>query len=325
MAWSTDDIPDQSGRVVVVTGANGGLGLASTIALAGAGAHVVMAARDQDKARRARQEVLSRHPNASVEVVPLDLGSLASVAAAADQILAANDRVDILLCNAGVMAMPQGSTEDGFDTQFGVNHLGHWALTSHLLPTIVRTPGARVVTVSSTAQHQGRPVDPADPHMRDDYDPWAMYAQTKLANRHFAVGLDVQFRRNDVDARALSSQPGLTNSDLQSRTVREGGAGPLGPFFERLTDGIGMEPDVGALSQLRAATDPDASGGGFYGPLWVVTGPPIAKPLVRPGEAAAIEALWEASEAATGLRVNVAAALRDATVDEPGESVDEVG
>lgn len=304
MAWSIEDIPNQDGRVVVVTGANGGLGLASARALAGRGAHVVMAARNQDKAVVAHDEILAAHPGASLEVVELDLASLASVQRAADEILAAHDQVDILLCNAGVMAMPQGTTSDGFDTQFGINHLGHWALTSHLLPTIVRTPGARVVTVSSTAQHQGRPVDPADPHMREEYDAWAMYAQTKLANRHFAVGLQVQFERAGVDARALSSQPGLTNSNLQSRTVREGGGGQAGHLFENLTASIGMTTEQGALSQLRAATDPAAPGGGFYGPLWVVTGPPVRKPLVRP-EADAIETLWQVSERETGLSVDV--------------------
>lgn len=308
MAWSITDIPDQDGRVAVVTGANGGLGLASARALAGSGAHVVMAARNQDKADAARDEILAAAPDASLQVVALDLASLASVEQAADEIRAGHDQVDILLCNAGVMALPQGTTEDGFDTQFGINHLGHWALASHLLPTIVRTPGARVVTVSSTAQHQGRPVDPADPHMREDHDAWAMYAQTKLANRHFAVGLQVQFERAGVDAKALSSQPGLTNSDLQSRTVREGGGGQAGHFFENLTARIGMTTEQGALSPLRAATDPAAPGGGFYGPLWVVAGPPVRKPLLRP-EASAIETLWAVSERETGLRVDVEAAL----------------
>lgn len=307
--WNEQDIPDQRGRVAVVTGGNGGLGLASVAALAGRGAHVVMAARDQVKAQAARDDVLARDADAAVEIVQLDLASLASVQRCAAAVLDRHDRVDVLMCNAGVMAIPQATTEDGFDRQFGVNVLGHWALVSHLLPTIVRTPGARVVTLSSTAQHAGRPVDPDDPHMRGRYDPWRMYGQTKLAMRHLAVGLDRQLRRAGVDATALSAQPGLTDSDLQRRTLEEGGGGPLGLASLRAVEAIGMSPAEGALSQLRAATDPDAPGGGFYGPLFVTTGPPVRKPLVRQGEAAAIEVLWRVAEQETGLRVDVAEAL----------------
>ncbi len=288
MTWSASDIPDQHGRVAVVTGANGGLGLASAKALAGKGAHVVMAARDQAKAERARTEILARHPGASLEIVELDLGSLASVAAASEQVAVAHDRIDILMCNAGVMAVPQSTTVDGFDTQFGINVLGHWALVGQLLPLVLATPGARIVTLSSTAQHTGRAIDPADPHMRDDYDPWRMYGQTKLAMRHFAVGLQERFDRAGADASALSAQPGLTNSDLQTTTRAQGAAGVLGAVSEPLVKVMGMSTDRGALSQLRAATDPGAPGGGFYGPLFATNGPPVLKPLVRPGSGAAI-------------------------------------
>lgn len=309
MSWSTRNMPNLDGTVAVVTGANGGLGLASAKALAGKGAHVVMAARNQTKAAAARAEILAAHPSASLEVVELDLGSLASVETAAAQILEGQDRIDVLMLNAGVMALPQGQTEDGFDTQFGINVLGHWALLSRLLPLVVRTPGARVVTLSSTAQHTGRAIDPSDPHMRRRYDPWRMYGQTKLAMRHLAVGLQQQFDARGVDAKALSAQPGLTNSDLQATTVDHGGAGVLGSFFHAVTSRMGMGIDRGALSQLRAATDPAAPGGGFYGPLGVTNGPPVRKPLVRPGSDAAVRTLWKVAEGETGLTVDVAAAL----------------
>lgn len=309
MPWSVQDIPDQTGRVAVVTGANGGLGLASATALAGAGAHVVMAARNQAKATAARDRILVEHPEASLEIVELDLGSLRSVAQAADAIAAGHDRVDVLMCNAGVMAMPQGTTEDGFDTQLGINHLGHWALVSQLLPIVVRTAGARVVTVSSTAQHQGRPLDPDDPHMRRDYDPWQMYGTTKLANRHFAVGLNLRFERAGVDAKGMTSQPGLTDSGLQQRTVDAGSAGIAGTVSLAVTRAIGMGVEQGALSQLRAATDPDAPGGSYFAPVLGITGPPVRRPLVRPGEADAIRTLWAVSERETGLRVDVDEAL----------------
>lgn len=310
MSWSTKDIPDLHGKVAVITGANGGLGLASAKALAGKGAHVVMAVRNQAKAAEAHAAILAAHPGASLEIVELDLGSLASVAAAAAKIAAAHDHIDILMCNAGVMAMPQSSTEDGFDTQMGINVLGHWALISHLLPIIVATPGARVVTLSSTAQHMGRAIDPADPHMRRNFEEWRMYGQTKLAMRHLAVGLQQQFDRAGVEAKALSAQPGMTNSDLQTTTAQaHGGTARLGNFFERWTKAAGMSTDYGALSQLRAAVDPKAPGGGFYGPLFVTNGPPVLKPLIRPGSDAAIKNLWQAAEHETGLPVDVASAL----------------
>ncbi|RAV06023.1 short-chain dehydrogenase [Mycolicibacterium sp. GF69] len=309
MSWSTKDVPDQRGRTAVITGANGGLGLASAKALAAAGAHIVMAARNQAKAADARAEILAENPKASVQIVDLDLGSLASVATAANTIAEKHDRIDILMCNAGVMALPQGTTVDGFDTQMGTNVLGHWALISHLLPVVVATAGARVVTLSSTAQHAGRAVDPSDPHMREGFDEWRMYGQTKLAMRHLAVGLQAQFDAAGVDAKALSAQPGLTNSDLQTTTQAHGSAGLLGAVSERLVTVMGMSTDRGALSQLRAAVDPKAPGGGFYGPLWGTNGPPVRKPLIRPGSAAAIAALWQVAEAETGLRIDVGAVV----------------
>ena len=289
----------------MVTGANGGLGLASAKALAGKGAHVVMAARNQDKAAGARQEILTAHPSASLEIVELDLGSLASVEAAAAKITAAHDRIDILMCNAGVMAVPQSTTVDGFDNQFGINVLGHWALIGRLMPVILATPGARIVTLSSTAQHVGRAIDPEDPHRRDSYDPWTMYGQTKLAMRHLAVGLQERFDRAGVDAKALSAQPGLTNSDLQSNTAAQGAAGALGAVSEKWAAWTGMSTDRGALSQMRAATDPEAPGGGFYGPMFVTNGPPVRKPLVRPGSDAAIATLWEVAERETGVSIDI--------------------
>lgn len=308
MSWSIADIPSQEGRVAVVTGANGGLGLATTRALAGAGAHVVMAARNQDKAEMARRQVLAFHPHASLEIVPLDLGSLDAIAQAAATIRERHERIDLLINNAGLMAMPERRTVDGFEMQFGVNHLGHWALTSHLLPAIVATPGARVVTVSSSAQHIGRRIDPGNPHLRGNYGPWKAYGQAKLANRHFAVGLQRRFARAEVDAKSLSAHPGFSNTDLQSRTIREDGGGWIATLSRRGVAATGMMPDEGALSQLRAATDPTAEGGAFYGPVWGATGPPVAKPLVRPRADKAITTLWAVSERETGLAIDVDAA-----------------
>jgi NAD(P)-dependent dehydrogenase (short-subunit alcohol dehydrogenase family) len=305
MAWTTADIPDLTGKVAVVTGANSGLGLATTRALAANGAHVVLAARDQSKAAVARDEVVRRTPEASLELVPIDLGELATIAAAAQRISASHRRIDLLINNAGLMAQPHRRTTDGFELQFGVNHLGHWALTAQLLPALLRADAARVVTVTSTAHHYGRRVDPRDPHLEHSYGPWKAYGQAKLANLHFALGLQGEFNRAGVAARSLAAHPGLAQTDLQARSVREQG-GALAHFFERLQAVTGMPAERGALPQLRAATDPGAPGGGFYGPLWGNNGPAVRKPLLRTsGLASAIRVLWEVSEHETGLALRI--------------------
>src|SRR3954451_6464880 len=188
MAWTPADIPDLTGRTAVVTGGNGGLGLVCAHELAAKGAHVVLAARDQDKARTAEKQIHARNERASTEIVPLDLGSLASVASAAEQITSAHERIDILMNNAGVMAMPERRTDDGFEMQFGVDHLGHFALTAHLLPALLRASRARVVTVTSVARFRGRGLDPTNPHLDGTYRPWRAYAQAKQANYHFGLG-----------------------------------------------------------------------------------------------------------------------------------------
>ncbi|HEX9766324.1 MAG TPA: oxidoreductase [Nitriliruptorales bacterium] len=301
MSWSLEDIPSQRGRVAVVTGANGGLGLATAKALAGKGAHVVMAARDQDKAAAARDEILAAHAEASLEVVPLDLASLASVKDAAEQILAAHDAIDLLVNNAGLMAMPERQTQDGFEMQLGVNHLGHWALTARLLPALLRAKAARVVTVTSTAHHGGRTLNPDNPHLRGHYAPWQAYAHSKLANYHFAIGLQREFESRGLAAQSLVAHPGLTHSDLQVRTAAEGGGGISGRFWEWMAATTGMPVERGALPQIRAATDPNAKGGEMYAPRFVQAGPPVRRPLVRPGIDKAIRILWEVSERETGI------------------------
>ena len=307
MSWSTRDIPDQTGRVAVITGANGGLGLASAKALAGKGAHVVMAARNQAKAAAARDEILALHPGASLEIVELDLASRASVEAAAATISGAHERIHLLMNNAGLMAMPQATTVDGFETQWGVNVLGHCVLTSLLLPTIVATPGARVVWLSSVAQHQATGLK-EDPQMREGYKSWHVYSQTKLANRLMAMGLQRRFEQAGVSAMSLVAHPGGTDSDLQSHTATAGGGGLQGKFYERMVPMVGMSTDRGALSQLRAATDPHADPHKQYCPLFSFTGPPVAKPMVRPGTDGDIERLWAMNERDTGLTLDPKAA-----------------
>jgi NAD(P)-dependent dehydrogenase (short-subunit alcohol dehydrogenase family) len=269
VSWSAADIPSQRGRTAVVTGANGGLGLETARQLAAKGAHVVMAVRSQEKAAAAVEEIRATAPDAALELVPLDLASQASVRAAAGQVMAAHETIDLLVNNAGVMGIPEAKTVDGFEMQFGVDHLGHWSLTALLLPALLRAPGSRIVTVTSTAHHMGRAVDPANPHLRGRYRPWRAYGQAKLANFHFGLGLQRELERGGAGTASLIAHPGLSNTDLQAVSVRETGGGTSQRFFLYFARRTGMSAADGALSQLRAATDPAAKGGEFYGPRFV--------------------------------------------------------
>lgn len=306
MAWTTADIPDQRGRTMVVTGANGGLGLVTARELAAKGAHVVMAVRNRAKADEAVEQIRSRVPNASLELVTLDLSAQASVHEAAAQILSVHENLDVLINNAGVMAIAEGRTVDGFETQFGVDHLGHWTLTALLLPALLRTSGSRVVTVTSTAHHMGRAVDLANPHLEGRYGPWRAYGQAKLANFHFGLGLDRALRRASATTASLIAHPGLSDTDLQSVSVQGSGGGASQRFFHGMARHTGMSADEGALSQLRAATSPDAKSGEFYGPRLVNTGAPVRKPVLRRvGMDRAIAKLWEVSERETGVAMPI--------------------
>jgi len=309
MAWSTSDIPNLAGKVAVVTGANSGLGLESAKALAGKGAHVVMAARNQTKAEAARDEILAAHPDASLEIVELDLGSFENTKAAAASIAAKHPKIDILLNNAGLMAMPERRTVDGYEMQFGVNHLGHWLFTAGLLKSILAADAARVVTVTSTAHHTGRVVDPDNVNMEGNYSPWGAYGRAKLANFHFALGLQRDFEKHGARAQSLVAHPGLSHTNLQVHTVEQGGGGRSAPFWAWMARNTGMEADRGALSQLRAATDPNAKGGEFYGPRWGNNGAAVRKPILRRDIDEGIEKLWLVSERETGVGFDFDAAM----------------
>lgn len=307
MGWSTRDIVDQRGRTAVVTGANGGLGLETARELARAGAHVVLAARDPEKTARAEAAIRDTVPGASLRVQPLDLGDLASVRAAAAGILAAEGRVDVLVNNAGIMAVPEGATADGFERQLGVNHLGHFVLTARLLPALLAGPAGRVVSVTSVARHTGRPVDPGNPHLHGRYDPWRAYGQSKLANLHFAVELHRRLAAEGSSTASLVAHPGFANTDLQSRSARESRTASS-RFFDVAVHRTGMSPLGGALPSLRAATDPSARSGELYAPAFVNWGPPVRRPLVgRSTDPRPARLLWEVSERETGETFDVAA------------------
>jgi NAD(P)-dependent dehydrogenase (short-subunit alcohol dehydrogenase family) len=305
MGWTAADIPDQRGRTAVVTGANGGLGLVTARNLAAKGAHVVMAVRNQKKAAAAVEEIRAAVPDASLELVALDLSAQASVKEAAGRILAAHDGLDLLVNNAGVMGIAEARTIDGFEMQFGVDHLGHWTLTALLLPALLRTPGSRVVTVTSTAHHIGRPVNVANPHLEGRYGPWRAYGQAKLANFHFGLGLQRELERAGAHTVSLIAHPSLSDTDLQAVSVQGSGGGSSQRFFQAMARRTGMSADDGALPQLRAATDPAAKGGEFYGPVFVNNGPPVRKPILRRfGMERAVASLWQVSERETGVALD---------------------
>ncbi len=305
MAYTPGSVPDLTGMTAVITGANGGLGLQTATVFAAKRAHVVMAVRNQDKAATAVEEITARTPEAALDLVELDLGSQVSVKKAAEAILATHDQIDILVNNAGLMAMPERATADGFEMQLGVNHLGHWTFTALLMPAILAAPAARVVTVTSTAHHMGRPVDPDNPHLHGKYSAWGAYGQSKLANYHFGLGLQKEFEKTGARAQSLIAHPGLSHSDLQVHTVDQGGGGWMGPLWAWLAKHTGMDVAQGAMPQIRAATDPNAEGGQFYGPRFVNNGPAVRLPVLRPGADSAIQILWQVSERETGVPLTV--------------------
>lgn len=302
MPWTADDIPDLSGRRAIVTGGNGGLGLESCRALARAGATVIMAARNLDKAASAVSEIESEVPTAEIDVRRLDLASLDSIRTFANAALAEATPVDILMNNAGLMAIPYQTTVDGFEMQLGTNHLGHFALTAQLMPLVLVAPAGRVVTVTSVARLSGRPVDPDNPHLFGNYDPWTAYQQSKLANYHFALGLHARLQRSGARAASLAAHPGISNTDLQPNSARESGSTLPRRPFETMLFRFGMSAAVGARPQLRAATDPDAKSGEFYGPRFNFVGPAVRLPVAkRRNEPKTLDSLWAISERETGI------------------------
>lgn len=301
--WTASDMPDQSGRVVIITGANSGLGLESTRELAGRGATIVMACRSLERGNGAREEVLKTVPDAQLQVMQLDNASLDSVRAFADAFLAEYDRLDFLINNAGVMAIPRQETDDGFEMQIGVNHLAHFALTGSLLDILTGTPKARVHSTSSSAAFNAS-LDLDDLMGEKEYSRWGAYGQSKLANAAFATELDRRLKAAGHDTIANSSHPGLVMTNLQSNSLEQSGA----PFVERMLYRIAapllaQDISMGVLPQLYASTAPEARGGVFYGPkTFRLRGYPAEQKCNDALDNPRLLArFWEASEALTGV------------------------
>ena len=301
MPFSIQDTPSLDGKTALVTGGNIGLGFSTVKALTTKGAHVLLAARNEEKGKAAIAKVERLVPHAKVELLQLDLASQRSIKAAADEVGKKFNKLDFLINNAGIMAMPESKTEDGFESQFGVNHLGHWSLTSLLLENLLSAEQARVVTVTSTAHHLIWNIDFDDPHLSKKYSPWKAYSQSKLANYYFALGLHAEFKKAGKQAMSLLAHPGLSHTNLQVETFDKGAAGWAGTVSKFLAARVGMEPDEGALPQIRAALDPKAKSGEFYAPRFGSNGSPVRRPILRTRNKANIRRLWELSERETGI------------------------
>jgi len=303
MGWNAQDIPDLTGRVAVVTGGNRGLGLVTSRTLAARGALVVIGARNMAKAEAARAAIGAESPDARIELRALDLASLASVRSFAETVVGEHPSVHMLFCNAGVMAVPEGTTVDGFETQVGTNFLGHFALTMRLLPGLAAAGaegGARVVCTTSIARFAVRRFDLADLQLRGHYDPWAAYGISKRAMLEFAFELDRRLAGRGIHG--FAADPGYSHTELQTTA-----AASVDSFQHRLWARLlfmAQSPERGALSQLRAATDPRARGGTLYAPKWLTFGSPVVRrvfgSIADPGEQAA---LWDLAERETGLRL----------------------
>ena len=305
MSFSIDKTPSLKGKTALVTGGNIGLGFETVKALASKGAHVLLAARNEEKGKAAVAEIQRLVPNAHVELLRLDLASQRSIRTAAGEVGNKFSQLDFLINNAGIMAMPEMKTEDGFESQFGVNHLGHWSLTGLLMDNLLAAEQARVVTVTSTAHHLVWNINFDDPHLRKKYTPWKAYAQSKLANYFFALGLDNEFKKSGKQAMSLLAHPGLSHTNLQVETFDRGAAGWAGTVSKYLAARVGMEPSEGALPQIRAALDPKAKGGQFYGPRYGNNGAPVKHPILRTQNKANILKLWELSERETGIAIKL--------------------
>ncbi|MCZ2826922.1 MULTISPECIES: SDR family NAD(P)-dependent oxidoreductase [unclassified Modestobacter] len=296
--WTTRDIPDQQGRVAVVTGANTGLGFETAKALAERGAAVVLAVRDIDKGRQAAARMAG-----DVTVQRLDLTSLESVHAAAAELRAARPQIDLLINNAGVMYTPKQTTQDGFERQFGTNHLGHFALTGLLLDLLLPVPGSRVVTVSSVGHRIRAAIHFDDLQWQRSYSRAGAYGQSKLANLMFTYELQRRLAAHGTTTVAAAAHPGVSNTEL----VRNSPTAVRAPM-DRLAPFLTQPAAMGALPTLRAATDPAVLGGQYYGPSGrgeVRGHPRLVTSSPESYDLAVQQRLWAVSEDLTGVKFGV--------------------
>jgi NAD(P)-dependent dehydrogenase (short-subunit alcohol dehydrogenase family) len=301
--WVESNIPVQHGRSVLITGATGGLGFETARLLAHRGAHVVLTSRNAQRGTAALRRIVADSPDADLELLALDLTSLDDVRRAAEQFRERRDHLDVLINNAGVMATPLRRTTDGFELQFGTNHLGHYALTGLLLPSLLAGERPRVVTVSSTLHRRGR-IRFEDPNWHDDYDPWAAYSQSKLANLLFTFELQRRAAHAGVPLIALAAHPGYAATGLQTRGPQMRGSVLSARIAGILNAILAQDATHGALPTIAAAALPEARGGDYWGPggFQEMRGIPAhVTPRSNATDVAAAQRLWTLSEELTGI------------------------
>ena len=286
-------MPPQHARTAVVTGSNCGIGFHAAAHLARSGAHVILACRNEAKAHAARDRIRGECPTASVAVSLLDLTDLSSIRAFAHRTRTDHPTIELLINNAGVMIPPYSTTADGFELQFGTNHLGHFALTGLLLPTLMKAKDGRVVTVASNAHRFGR-INFSDPNHRRRYIRWEAYGQSKLANLLFAFELNRRLGSRGTSLTSTAAHPGFASTNIVRESIWMPAVSPL----------FGQSSDAGSWPTLRAATDPHAEGGSYWGPKWFfqLWGPPVRVHSTRAAnDEAAARRLWTLSEDLTGV------------------------
>ena len=301
--WTETDIPDQTGKIALITGANSGIGFEAARALVQHGATVVLGCRNRGKADEAVASIAATNPSGSTEVLEIDLADLESVEKAAKEFLASHEKLDLLINNAGLMATPEQRTAQGFEMQFGVNHLGHFAFTGHLTPVLLESGTARVVNISSMGHRPGR-IDFDDLNWETrTYSPWRAYFQTKLANLLFTR--ELQRRLSDADAKciAVAAHPGFSNTNLG----HENPGGILNTLMHASQPIIGLmgqSAAMGALPTLRAATAPSVQAGDYYGPGGFAQqrGHPVKVGMTsRAQDDQTAKRLWDVSQELTGV------------------------
>lgn len=298
--WTAELIGDLKGKMVIVTGGASGIGFSASEVLASRGADLVIAVRNTLKGEKAAEKIRAKQAASSVTVMHLDLGDLASVKQFATEFSSRFDRLDLLINNAGVMVPPHTKTKDGFELQFGTNHLGHFALTAHLLPMVMATPLSRIVTVSSIAARRAK-INFANLDGSKGYSPMPFYRQSKLSNLLFAIELQNRLERAGSSAISVACHPGISVTNLLSR----GSGKETGAVMKWIMGIVAQPADRGALPTLYAATHPDLRGGEYIGP----DGPGNTKgyPVLNSDPAklfdqALATRLWDVSEKLTGVR-----------------------
>jgi len=292
--WIVENVPDQTDRVIIITGANSGIGYEATRALARKGAHVIIASRNEGKCDQAAVGIQAEIPGAVLEILPLDLADLRSVRAFAGEFKAKYERLDILINNAGIMATPYGQTADGFERQFGTNHLGHFALTGLLLDRLLSTGGSRVVTISSDVHRMGK-IAFTNLNGEEKYQKWLAYGQSKLANILFAYELQRRLTAVSSSTISVAAHPGYAATNLQAGSS----------LFRNMNRFFAQSQEMGTLPSLYAATAPEVNGCDFIGPDGFMgqRGYPIkVKSSGASYNEETAKRLWEASEELTGVR-----------------------